>query len=122
MKGDASLKCMHTFSQMCVYTHISGSASQALMLSVWDVFFGLGVYVFFGKPEVDDMNGVLPLGPRPPHQKILWLDISIYQAPCVNKLHPCYLKKQGRLWLRTFCTKKHLKKIYHKNMTELTDS
>lgn len=94
---------------MCVDTHISGSASQALMLSVWDVFFGLGVYVFFGKPEVDDMNGVLPLRPRPPHQKILWLDVSIYQAPCVNILHPCYLKKQVRLWLRTFSTKEHKK-------------
>lgn len=107
---------------MCVDTHISGSASQALMLSVWDVFFGLRVYVFFGKPEVDNMNGVLPLRPWPPHQKILWLDVSIYQAPCVNILHPCYLKKQEKLWLRTFYTQKKKKKNYHKNMTERNDS
>lgn len=103
---------MHTFSQMCVDTHISGSASQALMLSVWDVFFGLGVYVFFGKPEVNDMNGVLPLGPRPPHQKILWLDISIYQAPRVNVLHTCYLKKNKEDAVKDILDQKKKKKNY----------
>lgn len=79
---------------MCVDAHVSSGAGQALMLPVWDVFFGLGVYVFFGKAEVDNVNGVLPLRARPAHQKILGLDVSIYQTPRVNELHPRYLKNK----------------------------
>lgn len=83
-----------TFPQVCVDAHVSSGASQALMLPVRDVFFGLGVYVFFGKAEVDNVNGVLPLRARPAHQEVLGLDVSIYQTPCVNVLHPRNLKNE----------------------------
>ena len=62
------------------------------MFSVWDVFFGLWVYVFFSQAKVDDVDGVLPFGARSAHQEVLRLHISIDQASGVNKLHTCYLK------------------------------
>lgn len=58
------------------------------MFSVGDVFFGLRVDVLFGQAKVDDVNGVLPFGARTAHQEVLWLHISVDQAPGVDVLHP----------------------------------
>lgn len=58
------------------------------MFSVGDVFFGLWVNVLFGQAKVDDVNSVLPFGARPAHQEVLWLDVSVDQAPGVDILHP----------------------------------
>lgn len=80
-----------TFPQVGVDTHVARGPSQALVLPVGDVFFGLGVDVLFGQPEVDDVDCVLPLAPRPPHQKVLRLDVPVYQALGVDVLHPRYL-------------------------------
>lgn len=79
---------------MCINGHISGSAGQALMLPVWNVFFGLGVDVLFGQTKVNDVDCVLPLASRPPDQEVFWLHISVYQALVVDILHPCYLAEQ----------------------------
>lgn len=49
-----------TFPQMCIDAHISSSSSQTLMFSVWDVFLGLRVDVFFRQAKVYDVDGVLP--------------------------------------------------------------
>lgn len=80
---------------MRVDTHVSCRPRQALVLSVWDVFFGLWVDVLFGQAEINDVDGVLPFAARPPHQEILWLDVSVDQAFGVNILHPCDLGKEG---------------------------
>lgn len=48
-----------TFSQVCVDAHVACCSSQTLVLPVWDVFFGLRVYVLFGQTKIDDVNGVL---------------------------------------------------------------
>lgn len=72
---------------MCVNAHVAGRPRQALVFPVRDVFFGLWVDVLFGKPKVDYMDGVLPLAARPPNQEVLWLHVSIDQAPGVDVLH-----------------------------------
>lgn len=85
----------HTFSQVCVNAHVACRPSQTLVLPVWDVFFGLGVYVLFGQTKVNDVDGVLPLASWPPNQEVLRLHISVYQTLGVDILHPCYLDKQS---------------------------
>lgn len=84
-----------TFAQVGVDAHVSRRARQALVLPVRDVFFGLGVDVFFGQPEVDNVDGVLPLAARPPHQEVLGLDVTVDQALVVDVLHPRYLGYEG---------------------------
>lgn len=84
------------------------------MLPVRDVFFGLWVDVLFGQTKVDDVDGVLPLASWPPDQEVLWLHVSVYQALCVDVLHPCNLGakrkdqicmhlKELQLFLETCC-------------------
>lgn len=85
------LPCPHTFPQVGVDAHVTRCPCQALVLSVGDVFFGLGVNILFGQAKIDDVDGVLPLAARPPHQEVLWLDISVDQAFGVDILHPCDL-------------------------------
>lgn len=80
-----------TFPQVCVDAHVACCSSQTLVFPVWDVFFGLGVDVLFGQPEVDDVDGVLPLAARPAHQEVLRLDVPVDQTPGVNIFHPCDL-------------------------------
>lgn len=79
---------------MCVNAHVARRSSQTLVLPVGDVFFGLGVYIFFGQTKVDDVDGVLPLASGPPNKKVFRFHISVYEALGVNILHPCYLEKQ----------------------------
>lgn len=83
-----------TFAQMCIDAHVAGCASQAFVFPVRDVFFGLWVNVLFGKPKVNNVDGVLPLAAGPAHQEVLRLYVPIYQAPSVNILHPCYLRSR----------------------------
>lgn len=79
---------------MCVDAHVSSSSSQTLVFSVWDVFLGLWVYVFFRQPKVYDVDGVLPFGAGSAHQEVLWLHVSIDQASGVDKLHAGYLRQR----------------------------
>lgn len=89
--GRAGCLRPHTFPQVGVDAHVTRCPCQALVLSVGDVFFGLGVNILFGQAKIDDVDGVLPLAARPPHQEVLWLDISVDQAFGVDVLHPCDL-------------------------------
>lgn len=57
------------------------------MLAVRDVLLGLGVDVLLGQPEVDDVDGVLPLGPRTAHQEVLGLHVAVDEALGVHVLH-----------------------------------
>lgn len=61
------------------------------MFSVWDVFFGLWVNVFFCQAKVYDVDGVLPFRARSAHQEVLGLHISVDEAPGVDELHAGYL-------------------------------
>lgn len=81
-----------TFPQVCIDAHISSSSSQTLVFSVWDVFLGLWVYVFFCQAKVYDVDGVLPFGARSAHQEVLRLHVSIDQASGMDKLHTGYLR------------------------------
>jgi hypothetical protein len=41
---------------MSVDAHVSGSACQTLVFSIWNVFVGVNVNVQLGKTEVDDVD------------------------------------------------------------------
>lgn len=82
-----------TFPQMCIDAHVSGSSSQTLVFSVWDMFLCLRVYVFFCEAKVYDVNGVLPFGAGSAHQEVLRLHVSIDEASGVDKLHSGYLRE-----------------------------
>lgn len=62
---------------MRVDGHISGGASQTLMLPVWNVFFGLGVDVLFGQAKVNDVDYVLLFVPLPSDEEVFRFYISI---------------------------------------------
>lgn len=93
--ANAMCRPLLTFPQVCVDAHVSGGSSQTLVFSVRDVFFGLRVDVFFRQAKVDDVNGVLPFGARPAHQEVLWLHVSVDQAPGVDVFHPSDLSGTG---------------------------
>lgn len=82
-----------TFPQMCVDAHVSGSSSQTLVFSVWDMLLCLGVYVLFCKAKVYDVNGVVPFRAGSAHQEVLRLHVSIDEASGVDKLHTGYLSE-----------------------------
>lgn len=86
-----------TFPEVCVDAHVSCGPCQALVLAVRDVFFGLRVDVLFGQAKINDVDGVLPLAPWPPHQEVLWFDVSVDEAFGVNVFHPCDLGGRGEL-------------------------
>ncbi len=83
-----------TFPQVCIDAHISSSSSQTRVFSVWDVFLGLWVYVFFRQAKVYDVDGVLPFGAGSAHKEVLRLHVSIDQASGVDKLHTGYLRER----------------------------
>ena len=62
---------------MRVYTHVSSSACQAFMFSVWNMFVALWVNILLGETKVYDVNDVLFFGGLPAYQKVLWLHISV---------------------------------------------
>lgn len=72
---------------MCIDRHITGSASQALMLPVWNVFFGLGVDVLLGQTKVNDVDDVFLFIPLPSDEKVFRFYISIDEVFRVHILH-----------------------------------
>lgn len=76
--------------------HISGSASQALMLPVWNVFFGLGVDVLFGQTKVDDVDDVFLFVSLPSDEKVFRFHISIDEVFRVHVLHSRNLVRKNR--------------------------
>lgn len=85
---------------MRVDGHVAGSASQALMLPVWNVFFGLGVDVFFGQAEVNNVDNVLLFIPLPPNEKIFRFYISIDEVFRMHILHSRYLETKKDMSVR----------------------
>lgn len=73
---------------MCVDGHISSSPRQALMLSVWNVFFGLGVDVFFGQAKVNDVDYMFFFVPLSSDEKVFRFYISVDEVFRVHILHP----------------------------------
>jgi hypothetical protein len=69
---------------------ISGSSSEILAISVWDVFSSLGVSESLGKAEVDDVDIVLLLANA--NQKVIWLDVSVQEVSGVHKLNSLQLR------------------------------
>lgn len=57
------------------------------MLPVWNVFFGLGVDVFFGQAKVNDVDNVFLFIPLPSDEKVFRFYVSIDEVFRVHVLH-----------------------------------
>ena len=47
------------FAKMCVDAHVAGRARQTLVLPVWYMLIGFGIYESFGQAKVNDVYDVL---------------------------------------------------------------
>lgn len=79
---------------MCVNGHVSSSTGQALMLPVWNVFFGLRVDVLFGKTKVDDVDNVFLFIPLSSDEKVFRFYIPIDEVFRVHILHSRNLERK----------------------------
>lgn len=77
-------------TNMGVEGGISGSTSQVLALSEWDVLV-LRVLVALGQTEVDDVDVVLG-GFSGSNQEVVWLDISVDNSLLMDLLNALDLK------------------------------
>lgn len=76
---------------MSVDAHVSRRSRETLVFPIGYVFVRLQVYVFFGQSEVNDMNNLLSLRRGPTDQKVLRLDVPVYQMSTVHVLYPVEL-------------------------------
>lgn len=72
-------------TKMGVDGGITGSASQVLVLSVWDVEVGLGITVLLGKTKIDNVDLVSTLPNA--HKEVVGLDISVNERLGVDVLN-----------------------------------
>lgn len=79
-------------AQMRVDTHVARRARKGLALAVWDVLLRLRVAILLRHSEVDDVDEVRVLRPRPADEEIVWLDIPINEVLLVDSLHARYLQ------------------------------
>jgi hypothetical protein len=75
-----------TDTQVSVDGSISGSSSQVLILTVWDVEVSLGVTVFLCKTEINDINLIATLANA--HEEVVRLDITVNEGLGMNILNP----------------------------------
>jgi hypothetical protein len=73
-----------TNAQMSVDAGITGSTSQVLILTVWDVEMSLGVTVLLGQTKVNDIDLVTTLADA--HQEVVWLDVTMDEGLGVDVL------------------------------------
>lgn len=73
---------------MRVDGHVPSRSSQALVLPVRDVFFGLGVDVFFGQAKVNDVDNMLLFIPLTSDEKVFGLHVPVDEVFGVHVLHP----------------------------------
>lgn len=71
---------------MCVDTHISGSSTQTLALTVRNMLLGLGITVLLGHAKVDHVHQIGVFGVGPSNQKVVGLNISVDQVLLVDSL------------------------------------
>lgn len=58
------------------------------MLPVRDVFFGLGVDVFFGQAKVNDVDNMLLFIPLASDEKVFGFHVPVDEVFGVDVLHP----------------------------------
>lgn len=63
---------------------ITGSTSQVLILTVWDVEMSLGVTVLLSKTEINDVDLVTTLSDT--HKEVVGLDITVDEGLGVDIL------------------------------------
>lgn len=69
---------------MSVDACVTGSTSQVLVLTVWNVKVSLWIAILFGKTKVDDIDLIATLADA--HEKVVRLDIAMNEALSVNVL------------------------------------
>ena len=79
------MKIKLTDTQVSVDGSVTGSASQVLVLSVWDVEVRLWVTVLLGQTEINNVDLVATLANA--HQEVVWLDIAVDERLGVDVLN-----------------------------------
>ena len=74
-------------SQMGVDAHITSCATQRFPFAIWNMLFCFWIAILFGHSKVDYMDDVSSLGVWSTYQKIVRLDVSVYQILLVNSLY-----------------------------------
>lgn len=92
-----------TSAEMRVDTHVTGSTTQTLPLSIWDMLFPvgqesqfklllaalharLGISILFRHTKVDDVNGVCALCAGSADEEVVRFDISVDEVSLVDSL------------------------------------
>lgn len=83
---------INTFSKVSIDAHVSGSACEALVLTIRNVFIGQRVNVLLSQPKVNDIHCVLIGHPCPPHQEVFWLHVPVDQVLAMNVFQSCDLE------------------------------
>lgn len=73
---------------MSIDTGITSRTGQILVLTVGNVEMGLGVAVFLGKTEIDDIDLIASLANT--HQEVVGLDITMDERLGMNVFDPGY--------------------------------
>jgi hypothetical protein len=80
------LRLRLTNSQMGIDTSITSRAGQILVLAVRDVKVSLGVTVFLGETEIDDVDLIASLSDA--HEKVIRLDVPMNERLGMDVLNP----------------------------------
>ena len=89
---DEQLHLRLTFAKVCINTHVTRSASQALVFAIWNVFVSLRVDVLLRKSKVNYVDYMPALGRLTADEEILRFNVTINQMLGMHVLHPRYLK------------------------------
>jgi hypothetical protein len=79
---------------MCVDAGISCCTSQILVLLVWYVLVGASISIFFGEPEVNNIDKIAFLAKT--HQKIVWFNVTVYEVLGVYIFNSTYLQTSNQ--------------------------
>ena len=69
---------------MCIDCGVSGSASQILAITVWNMLTSFWVPEALSKPKVNDIHEMLLL--LNTYQEVIWFDISVQEVARVDEL------------------------------------
>ena len=69
---------------MCIDCGVSGSASQILAITVWNMLTSFWVPEALSEPKVNDIHKMLLL--LNTYQEVIWFDISVQEVARVDEL------------------------------------
>ena len=81
-----------TNAKVGVDARVSGGTRQVLVLAVGNVLVGPAITKLFRQPKINDVDLVAPL--CEPHQKVVWLHVTMNEVLGVQVLNACQLDRK----------------------------